>query len=60
MPSLIEETARWLAEGVCEVAAAMSPLRCNDPTALSMVGYILLVATIMVGVWLVIARPQAE
>jgi hypothetical protein len=57
---LIEETAQWLGEGVCEVAAAIGPLRCNDPAALSMAGYILLVATIMLCVWLVIVRPRAE
>jgi hypothetical protein len=62
MPSLIEGLAEWLGQGFCDVSAAVmqGQFRCHDPAMLSMVGYIVLLITILVSVWVMVIRPRAE
>ena len=62
MPSLIEETALRVGQGLCDLAAAVlfGQFRCRDPEALTMVGYVVVVLAIAVTAWLVFVRPRAE
>jgi hypothetical protein len=62
MPSPIENLAEWLGQGVCDVSAAVmqGQFRCHDPAVLSMVGYVVLLVTILVSVWVMVVRPRAE
>jgi hypothetical protein len=55
---VIEETAQWLGRGVCQVAALTGQFKCSEPAALAIIGYVLLIAVIVLSVWLVIARPE--
>jgi hypothetical protein len=62
MPLLIEGLAEWLGQGLCDVSAAVmqGQFRCHDPAMLSMIGYTVLIFTIVVGVWVLVVRPRAE
>ena len=59
---MIEQFAEWVGQGVCDVAAAVmqGQFRCYDPAVLSIVGYIVVLAAIVVSLWVVIVRPRAE
>ena len=62
MPSLLEDIALGIGQGFCNLAGTLLPtqFRCRDTATLSMVGYMLIGAAMLIGFWLVFVRPRMK
>jgi len=54
----MNELAFEIGRGLCNLFAALMPVRCYDSSALISVGYIVTLVTAAIVIWLVVARPR--